>query len=278
MEYTNSLITPMTMTYELITPEKARRFLANNHHNRPVSKKLVAAYATDMLNANWTSETASAIAIDEYGELRDGQHRLEAIIQANRPVYMWVCRGVGDDGIYDSNRPRSISDQIKITQPELPTCFHSNSNLGVIRFFIHRGDNRRVTTGEISDFITRNYDRLYSFFSEISTTHYQRTSKATVRAALLTAYCAGVSTEVINRFYTVLGTGLSESENEFPIIAYRNYLLNSDRDRVNAEEIKRAQYALFKYITKSKTRKSISPVNPIYPIFPEEFYNDKKED
>lgn len=44
---------PMKMQVEQITPETARRWLAVNQSNRPISEDQVKRYAADMKNGNW---------------------------------------------------------------------------------------------------------------------------------------------------------------------------------------------------------------------------------
>ena len=104
---TNRIETDMNMTYELITPEIAADLLETNDNNRKISVGQVEAFATDITNNNWDETVSSAIAIDKDGKLRDGQHRLAAIVMAGIGVKMWVCRNVSSDGIYDNNRSKN---------------------------------------------------------------------------------------------------------------------------------------------------------------------------
>lgn len=72
-----------------ITAAKAREFLAANlpfergatGTNRPVNMRRVNEYARAMLIGDWL-HTHQGIGFDEKGHLKDGQHRLLAIVQA----------------------------------------------------------------------------------------------------------------------------------------------------------------------------------------------------
>ena len=77
-----------------ITPEMAREMLEHNmKNNRRVSKETVMRYARIMKAGGWNL-THQGIAFDTNGELIDGQHRLNAIVQANVPVKMLVTYDV----------------------------------------------------------------------------------------------------------------------------------------------------------------------------------------
>ena len=79
----------MITEVETIDADKAREYLASNPlfesgrkgTNRPLSVRVVNNYAKEMLYGNWML-THQGIAFDTKGKLRDGQHRLEAIVQA----------------------------------------------------------------------------------------------------------------------------------------------------------------------------------------------------
>jgi len=73
-----------------VTAAKARTLLQNNLSfergvdgtNRPVSTRKVNDYAVDMLKGEWKL-THQGIAFDTKGILKDGQHRLLAVVQAS---------------------------------------------------------------------------------------------------------------------------------------------------------------------------------------------------
>lgn len=79
-----------------VTPEIAREFLKKNTKN-PRGSKLnmarVKQYAHDMAAGLWELNS-EAIAFDEDGLLKNGAHRLAAVIMANVPVEMVVAYGV----------------------------------------------------------------------------------------------------------------------------------------------------------------------------------------
>lgn len=76
-----------------INPGLADVILSKNANNRNLSEKRVFEYAKDMLNGRWVfNGEPIIIAID--GQLNDGQHRLQAVIESNRSQTMMFVFGV----------------------------------------------------------------------------------------------------------------------------------------------------------------------------------------
>ena len=104
-----------TGTVETITPAMAEEYLRHNEHNprkRP-NRKVIDSYAQDMKTGNWFIN-GEPIVFDANGDLKNGQHRLMAIIKANVPIEMLVVRGV-DPRIttFDYGFVRSMSAEIE---------------------------------------------------------------------------------------------------------------------------------------------------------------------
>ena len=107
----------------LVTPHHAEKWINNMRRNRPVSDRVVNQYARDMERGNWLL-THQGIAIDEDGQLIDGQHRLWAIVLTGKSVWMTVTTGlpsttVNGSGlsimdVTDQARPRDVGQQFHI--------------------------------------------------------------------------------------------------------------------------------------------------------------------
>lgn len=268
----------MTMNYEFITPKRAAELLETNHSNRKLSRGTVEAYSQDIIAGNWDETVGSAISIDEKGILRDGQHRLTAIVKTGKGIHSWICYGVSSDGIYDNNRKRSNVDQIAIMRADFEGIYKNPKYVSVARAIIAhnaKGTNRRTTTPkELIDFTVNHKDELDGFFLEIPQTTSPKISIAVVWLALFMAYMDGVKISDILHFYDVLCSGMSTKQEEFPIIAYRNYLKEfKGYVSPTITEIGRCQYAIKKYLTGSCTRRTLSPKELIYP-FPWDEDND----
>lgn len=261
----------MNMTYEYITPELANSYLEMNSINRKLSKGTVQAYVQDILAGNWDEDTGAAISFDKDGNLKDGQHRLTAIVQAGVGIHSWVCRNVSSDGIYDNNRKRSNVDQISIMRADFDSVYKSTRYISVARAIIGVTTSRElyrraVTPKEIIDFTEKHKADLDGFFLNIPQGTCPKISLAVVHLALFMAYMDGVDIGDILDFYDVLCSGMSTKPEEFPIIAYRNYLKDSRNPSTTQAEIARCQYALKKYLTGSCIKRTIAPKELIYPF------------
>jgi hypothetical protein len=105
--------TPITATVENITPAKAKELLATNNKNRKMRVRTIKAFARDMAAGRWLM-AGEPIKIDTEGNLKDGQHRLTAIIEAQTSVPMLVVRGVSPESqrVMDSGIKRNATDQL----------------------------------------------------------------------------------------------------------------------------------------------------------------------
>ena len=77
----------------LVTPNLAAQWLETNSNNRPLSKPYVEELARYLLNGTFQT-THQGIAFDNQDRLRDGQHRLTAIVQTGIAVRLLVATGL----------------------------------------------------------------------------------------------------------------------------------------------------------------------------------------
>lgn len=97
---------------EIVTPAKARKWLEKNTDNRPARDKWIRQLAEAMSAGEWQMN-GETIKFDVNGTLRDGQHRLEAVILSGKNIPMMVVRGLAEDVFttIDQGRPRRIGDE-----------------------------------------------------------------------------------------------------------------------------------------------------------------------
>lgn len=105
----------MDINVETITPLQAARWLETMGTNRKISKTTVARYARAIGAGEWLLN-GEALKFDTNGQLIDGQHRLSAVVQANRPIQAVVVRGLNGRSFetFDSGKGRSIPDILSI--------------------------------------------------------------------------------------------------------------------------------------------------------------------
>jgi hypothetical protein len=113
--------------------ELAHEWLSSkNKRNRPLSRAQAKKYAVAMLGEEWQLN-GEAIILDENENLVNGQHRLDAVIQAAAAleldggsgdaisVPMLVIRGVKPTAFdtFDQGRPRTLADVLAVNEEDL---------------------------------------------------------------------------------------------------------------------------------------------------------------
>lgn len=153
----------ITTTLEEITPELAKRYLAYNiKENRHVSPSIVIKYASDMESGNFMINN-NAICFNEYGQLIDGQHRLQACVKANVPFKSFVTRNLpaGAYKVIDVGRPRDAKVALKYSHNGDPLYYATDTvaiSRAMYQWLPGRDHvNRRPSVSEIEQFITDNH-------------------------------------------------------------------------------------------------------------------------
>lgn len=139
-----------TQAWETITPEKAKEYLTHNTNNaRKLSRIKAQQYAADIISGKW-QENGEPIIFDEDGVLKDGQHRLFAVIIAGKPISALVVRGISRDvEIYNFGSSRTLNQMLHT----------SNTITGAARVLcgdFHAG----APKGIVADYIKTHYDDL----------------------------------------------------------------------------------------------------------------------
>lgn len=100
----------------LITPAKAKEYLEANVGNRQIRSARIAQLAKDIVEDRWMEDTAECIKIADTGRILDGQHRLYAIVKANKPVYCHIATGLNEKvfKVIDTGAVRNATDIFRI--------------------------------------------------------------------------------------------------------------------------------------------------------------------
>jgi hypothetical protein len=112
----------VSISIELIEPETAVKWLAQNFKNRTVSRGTVEAYGRDMVNGDWELSD-SCICFDVNENLINGQHRLQACVQSNISFYAFVARGmpITTYRVLDIGRKRTLGNLLHMEGHKQPT-------------------------------------------------------------------------------------------------------------------------------------------------------------
>ena len=151
----------------LLNPELAKRLLKKNVGNRDLKNRCYNSYINQMKNGSW-KENGEPIIIDKNGIIKDGQHRLMAVIEAN---YSYHCPIISDvepnvmDTI-DTGTNRSLSDVLKfngfIYNNEIATLIKSIKKYDLkLKNLGDSGDDRLTVTNSIGlDYALKNKEPL----------------------------------------------------------------------------------------------------------------------
>ena len=135
----------LKMTVETITPQMAYEYLkANTQNYRKLSRSIVHRYADDIKAGKWELN-GEPIVFDENGRLKDGQHRLAAIIMAKKSVKMAVIRGVSEDvSIYNLGAKRNVSQIVSAKGVECNCTVAAAAKIIACRFKTGLGNNETI--------------------------------------------------------------------------------------------------------------------------------------
>jgi len=96
-----------------VTPELAMKWLGNMIHNRTLRPREVKKYVSQFQAGTWEADPLLPILFNKSGQLADGQHRLNAVIEFNRGVTFYV-RTVPDEilNALANTIPRVMRDRL----------------------------------------------------------------------------------------------------------------------------------------------------------------------
>lgn len=208
-----------------ITPEIARQYLERNTANyRALSNVKVKSYAEDMRNGRWETN-GEAIVFSKDGTLKNGQHRLHAIIESGATIELLVVTGVSDDAtIYDWGMGRTVNQWGKANGIHIPTPVAGAAKI------ICSGFRAGQPKGTVTKYIETHYDELKEA-NRISGTGKKNALgyKASVCLAVyIFRRYQLLHDDVLENFFRIFNTGTIDAEQRrdpsAPLVASRQFL------------------------------------------------------
>ena len=217
----------VTARIEMITPIMAQAWLQNQEVNRPIRKDGVNKIATDIIAGNWCVN-GETIVILENGKLKDGQHRLTAIIQANCPIPSVVVRGVPNDArIHDVGARRTTVDIAKMNRLEGITA-KKQVHAAVRALFAFRemingysvhNVGTILTDSELMRFLSENEQMLGNALEACyGSCSKNITARGGVIAATFAALSAGIQVDELQPFFNVVSKGVTDRSDMSPAL------------------------------------------------------------
>lgn len=210
---------------ETITPELAMRWLEQNTSNRALIQSRVDALAADIVAGRWIL-TGDPIRFDVEDIMIDGQHRLWAIVQADRAVQSYVVRGLPVEAqlVIDTGAKRTLANYFQIQQ-------EANAPLlaGIVNIVWAwdrdkwGASNRAATHSEAEDFLARYPELRESVKVAQSARKGLMLAPSPMGAAH--AINARFDPERADEFWESLATGVGLETGD-PVLAYRRWGMN----------------------------------------------------
>lgn len=200
---------------ELITKEIAIKYLEHNANNprKKVNHNRVKGYAADMKAGKW-SMNGEAIVFDADGNLKDGQHRLMAVVESGVPVLMFVVRGIDPSIVlFDHNITRRLSQELN--------CSHNTEVLA--RFIVSDAYRFAEPPLAIIGSYMENHRNEINKAIQISGTGGKFGIKRNVYSIIYCMIRCGENVSDIERFMRVVNTQFSDKfkESSAAIVFYK---------------------------------------------------------
>lgn len=224
MSIDTAILTPdveVTVDIEEVTPERAKEWLeSTNTGNRRLRKNQVLALARDMADGNWLF-TSDPIKFDWNGVLRDGQHRLAAIVESGKTIPLTVVRGLdpSSQAAMDIGSRRLAYDALKLRGVD-----GDMKNAAAIARSIFMFDKGRVPTHlETIRFVEEHEEELADAVSVSEMV--RRSGQLTGGSFYGSAYhlLARIDRDQAGDFFEKLASG-AELEKGSPILLLRKHL------------------------------------------------------
>lgn len=206
-----------------VTPALAESFLLANTDNRKKRGWWVGGLANMIKRGEWIP-THQGIAFSKSGKLIDGQHRLEAVVEANIPVEMLVVTDVRDDAykVLDNGVKRTMSDLTGINVKTAEVC-------RVLARLAYGGDTI-TSADQCLEIYNTGVGEVHDNLIEFCGKNIKILSSAPVRTAATCMILDGYNQQYIKSIYSNL---VHQQFNELPNVA-QAFIRQINEKRVSA--------------------------------------------
>lgn len=219
-----------------LTPEMAEMLLGRNPANRKISAATVENYAHEMAGRRWVFN-GEPIIVSDTGELNDGQHRCQAVIESGVSIDVLLIVGIARETrtTLDQGKTRTVGDYLAMEGNAYSNILGSAAGY----IWLHRnrgklstGRNVRATKGEVMETVAA------CPVLKRSVQMVQDKAANAVGGRSILAFChftfSTINREDADYFLYALmnGAGLKVGD---PILYVRNRLIN-ERGRLSANE------------------------------------------
>lgn len=253
------------MVRQLITPDIAASYLKKNV-NRKLRQRHVDRLARDMESGEWR-ETHQAIAFNCDGSLKDGQHRLHAVVKSGVAVWFFVAHGLSDDAVMhiDTHATRSDVDAYQLMGDSV-----KNLTVAVAKQ-MYAGPTRTYSPGMLSRDGLREFIRCHAEALHLGCSggSKARVGQAAVRSVISRAYYHADPVQ-LRRFLALVLHGADEAytTSEAAALKLRDHLLTTSNGGSGYRQhaYQRTQSALSAYLEGRKITKLYARAENLFPL------------
>lgn len=239
-----------TCEYVTVTPDQASQWLSKTAKNRKISQRRVGLYAAAMKRGDWML-TNQGIAIDEFGALIDGQHRLRAVVESQTPVELLVIHAAPNRSqlVLDQGLKRQPHDQVGLREGWEVTPLHMAVAKSMVGSVGGAGETeRRMMVADIQ-LMDRFYVRHHKAveFAVAQFAARQKVKGVTIAPVLAPVARAHYTQDAnrLLRFCEVVATGMADRKGDAPAVVLRNWLL-AGREKALSSRSGKDRYAIYK--------------------------------
>ena len=197
---------------QLVTPELAKIYLSTNEKNRSVKERKLIRFANDIMLGKWKEDTGETIKFSKCGKLIDGQHRLLAVIKANKPIDIHISEGheYSIFDVLDTGTSRSVSDAFSIAGIKMANTIPSI--IATYNWLKNGSMTSRVDNSKSSSQILEQYYldvEHWENMARASHTYYLSINKIIAPSTIggTYAYLYDINSVIANKFFNQLCTG-----------------------------------------------------------------------
>jgi hypothetical protein len=214
-----------------VTPAMAEEWLGKNSNNRAINRPRVLSLRDQIMSGDFVMTHQGIAFYGNFEEVADGQHRLAAIVEANKPVEMMVSWGLDKRAAHgiDRGKPRSISNTlhfvgVHVTPVQSSVCRTMLLEYECVRNNHSIWNSHPVGTQKFIDFYNHVAPAIEFALQNHSAGRAAGLRRASAVAAIACAWFTQ-DRDKIERFSYLLYTGIGAKPSESAAIKLRDFLL-----------------------------------------------------
>jgi hypothetical protein len=223
----------MQVKIETITPAKAEQYLRKNDRNRKLKPRSLQKIKDQMESGEWLDNTGETIKFDNEGNLLDGQHRLQSLIETGLTFDFLVVRGLNGKvfNVIDTGKPRNAGDALHVLGVKnyynISAIIRNYLYLKIGR--VHNKQNDSVATAQK---IVETYQESPEMWKEINQKAFYLyiASSKMITQTMIGAWYKHLSqneTEETEVFFQKLCSGIGLTDERDPINVLRNIFISN---------------------------------------------------